>query len=61
MDEDKKKALEELIGDAYDKKTALKVEVEKDDEDGKSESGKCKCGCDLMCDGCKKPAADCDC
>lgn len=58
MDEDKKKALEDLIGDAYDKKTAPKVEVE--DEAEESED-KCKCGCGLMCEGCKKPASDCDC
>lgn len=58
MDEDKKKALEDLIGDAYDKKTALKVEVE---DEAEASEDKCKCGCGLMCEGCKKPASDCDC
>jgi hypothetical protein len=59
MDDVKKKALEDLIGEAFDRKSDVKVGVERESED--SAEGKCKCGCDLMCDGCKKLAADCDC
>jgi hypothetical protein len=59
IDPDKKKALDDLIGDAYDKKTT--PESPESDETSDDKDKKCKCGCGLVCEECREKPENCSC